>query len=71
MLLSSACVYKQSEDPSVVDAISDTVKRHPNLTEVTVSEEKFGSRSLSIGVVKGVKGRCSESGIDDVQAFVP
>lgn len=54
MLLSSACVYKQSEDPLIVDAISDTVKRHPNLTEVTVSEEKFGSRSLSIGVVKGV-----------------
>ena len=52
VLLSSACPQEEGEDPSVIGAISDAVKSHPNLTEVTV--RRIVSRSLFIGVLKGV-----------------
>lgn len=49
-MLSSA--HAQFEDPLVVGAVTDAVKRHPNLVEVTVREGCSGS--ISAGVVKGV-----------------
>ena len=54
VLLSSACTQEEGEDPSVIGAISDAVKSHPNLTEVTVRRIDIDSRSLFIGVLKGV-----------------
>ena len=64
VLLSSACTQEEGEDPSVIGAISDAVKRHPNLTEVTVSNKEFVSRSLFIGVVKGVLQKADVQKVD-------
>ena len=43
---------EDDKDPIVVDAVSDAVRRHPNLIEVTVGRDC--SLCLTSGVVKGV-----------------
>ena len=46
------CVHSQEAEYSVINAVSDAVKRHPNLVEVTVG---YGCRgSPALGLVKGV-----------------
>ena len=53
MCVTTYCVHSQDdEDPSNINAVSDAVKRHPNLVEVTVGRDC--KRPLALGVVKGV-----------------
>lgn len=57
----------QVQDPSVVAAVSDAVKRHPNLIEVTVGEGCSGS--LSKGVVQGVLQKADVRKVDVMESW--
>ena len=52
MCVTSYCVHSQDGDDPVINTVSDAVKRHPNLVEVTVDDDCSGPPAL--GVVKGV-----------------
>ena len=51
----------------MVDAVSNTVKTHPNLIEVTV--RRHCSESLSMGVVKGVLQKTDVRKVDVMDSF--
>ena len=52
MCVTTYCVHSQDdEDPLNINAVSDAVKRHPNLVEVTVG---YGCSVSPFGVLKGV-----------------
>ena len=56
MCVTAYCVHSQDdeddEDPVIINAVSDAVKRHPNLVEVTL--RWIFSRPPALGLVKGV-----------------
>ena len=57
----------QVEDPSVIAALSDAVKRHPSLIAVTVGEGCSGS--LSRGVVQGVLQKADVQMVDVMESW--
>ena len=53
MCVTAYCVHSQDgEDPVTINTVSDAVKRHPNLVEVTVGWGRGGP--LVLGLLKGV-----------------
>ena len=58
----------QKEYPLVVGDLSDTVRRHPNLTEVTVRQSC--SRSLAFGVAKGVLQKVDAQRVDVMMRWI-
>lgn len=58
----------QRDDSSVADAVSDAVRRHLNLTEVTLREGC--SAALSRGVVRGVLQKIGVQKVDIVNSLV-
>ena len=61
-------MHTQRDDPSVADAVSDAVRRHLNLTEVTLGEGC--SAALSRGVVRGVLQKIGVRKVDVVNSLV-
>ena len=70
VLLLMVYIHSQrAEDPLIISALSDAVKRHPNLVEVTVGSHCSGSST--VGVVKGVLQKEDVRKVDVVKSHYP
>ena len=68
MCVTAYCVHSQGKGfPVIINAVSDAVKRHPNLVEVTVGWGCFGPPAL--GVVKGLLQKEDSRKVDVVGSW--
>ena len=70
-MCATACYVHSQDyaDPVIINAVSDAVKRHPNLVEVTVGWGCGGSPAL--GAVKGVLQKEDVRKVDVIKIWDP
>ena len=71
MCVTSYCVHSQEAEYPVINAVSNAVKRHPNLVEVTLGRGCSAWITYFTGVLKGVLQKEDVRKVDVIESQFP